>query len=73
MKNPPKTFAAPSPTTSGLMTAREVAALLAISERSVWRAAAAGDLPKPVAIRGASRWIRLEIESVIADAAARRG
>lgn len=55
-----------------LMSVREVAAMLALSERSVWRAAAAGDLPKPLQIRGASRWIRREVEDAIHTAAKRR-
>lgn len=33
-----------------LLTAREVAALLRIHPRSVWRATAAGDIPKPIRI-----------------------
>lgn len=64
---PATPVAAPS-----LMTVREVASLLSMSERSVWRAAAAGDLPKPLQIRGCSRWIRDEVETVIRKAASRR-
>lgn len=55
-----------------LLTVREVATMLSISLRSVWRAVAAGDLPKPIRIRGSARWLLSEIKTTIEQAASRR-
>ena len=45
-----------------LLNAREVARLLGIGERSVWRYVSRGQLPKPIALGCMKRWRRQEIE-----------
>lgn len=40
------------------LSVREVARLLGISVRTVWRLVAAGDLPQPVRVGRAARWDR---------------
>lgn len=39
-----------------LLTAKQVAILLAVSERTVWRLDSAGKLPRPVRLGGSVRW-----------------
>ena len=65
-----------------LLSVRDVAEVLAISVRSVWRLRAAGLLPEPVRVGGAVRWRRSQIDRwldldcpnrVAFDAATRRG
>ncbi|MCC6970887.1 MAG: helix-turn-helix domain-containing protein [Phycisphaerales bacterium] len=55
-----------------LLRARDVAALLAISVRCVWRLAASGDLPRPIRLGGSTRWRAHELEEFIARGAANR-
>ena len=56
-----------------LLTVKDVADLLAISTREVWRKADAGDLPKPLRLgRKLRRWLPEEIEAVIERARRRR-
>jgi len=43
------------------ISARELADLLGISMRQVWRLNSAGKLPRPVRIGGSVRWNRQEI------------
>ena len=43
------------------ISARELADLLGISMRQVWRLNSAGKLPRPVRIGGSVRWKRQEI------------
>ena len=45
--------------------AKELAALLGVSLRQVWRLNAAGKLPRPVRLGGAVRWLRKEIEAFV--------
>ncbi len=45
-----------------LLTASEVARVLRISERSVWRLCADGKLPSPLHVGGAARWKKSDIE-----------
>lgn len=52
-----------------LLTAREVAQVLRISERSVWRLCAEKKLPAPLHVGGAARWPKNEIEEWIKRAA----
>lgn len=58
-----------SPDTNGaaplLWNVGQVASSLGISERSVWRFASAGILPKPMSIGRSKRWDRRTIEAVI--------
>jgi len=44
-----------------LISAEELANLLAISERSVWRRLSGGDIPEPVRIGKSVRWRLTEI------------
>jgi len=44
-----------------LITAAELAALLSLSKRTLWRLRSAGDLPKPVKLGNSVRWVRDEI------------
>ena len=47
-----------------LLTVREVAKLLGISSRTVWRMLSSGTLPvKPVAVGTVARWRRADIEA----------
>jgi predicted DNA-binding transcriptional regulator AlpA len=45
-----------------LLTVEEVAALLTISVRSVWRMQSAHKIPKPVRLAGSVRWRLSEIQ-----------
>lgn len=56
-----------------LLKAEQVADLLAIHVRSVWRQSSAGELPKPVRIGGATRWRLADIKAFIADQIGGRG
>ena len=46
-----------------LLNASEVAAALGVSQRSVWRLSATGEIPPPVRIGRSVRWRRAAIES----------
>ncbi len=48
-----------------LITAEELAGLLNLSKRTLWRLRSAGDLPKPVKLGNSVRWIRDEIKKWI--------
>jgi excisionase family DNA binding protein len=47
------------------LTVEEVAQLLGVSQRSIWKWVAAGTFPRPVKIGGsrAARWLRRDIEA----------
>ena len=49
-----------------LLSAAQVADLMQISTRTVWRLLSAGELIEPVRMRGNTRWRRAELESWIA-------
>ncbi|MCC6228407.1 MAG: helix-turn-helix domain-containing protein [Phycisphaerales bacterium] len=53
-----------------LLRAADVAALLAISVRCVWRLVASGDLPRPIKLGGSTRWRACDLEAFIAEAGA---
>lgn len=55
-----------------LMKVTEVADMLRMSRSGVWAKVKAGDLPPPLKFGRLSRWKRDEIETVIAEANARR-
>ena len=44
-----------------LITVDEVAAMLSLSPRTVWRRSSTGELPAPVRIGGSVRWRRSDI------------
>jgi excisionase family DNA binding protein len=46
-----------------LLSAREVASVLGISERQVWRMVSAGELPAPKNVGTLTKWRRSEIEA----------
>ena len=48
--------------TATLVNAKELAQMLSISERHVWRMKSSGKLPKPVNVGGCVRWILADIE-----------
>lgn len=50
-----------------LLRAREVARLLAVSVRSVWRLAATGLIPAPVKVGGATRWRACDIHAFVVE------
>jgi len=49
-----------------LLSAKELAAILAVSVRTIWRLRSSGVLPKPVTIGGSIRWEQKRIENWIA-------
>lgn len=55
-----------------LMTAREVAQVLRISERSVWRLCAEKKIPSPLHVGGAARWKKQDFEQWFKVATQRR-
>jgi predicted DNA-binding transcriptional regulator AlpA len=50
-----------------LITAAEVARMLQISTRTVWRLRSGGELPEPVRFAGTVRWRLAQIKKWIAD------
>lgn len=50
-----------------LLTVKEVAEMLGLSERTVYRLADAGNMPRPVKLGAAVRWRRNELERWIDD------
>ena len=49
-----------------LLNASEVAATLGVSQRSVWRLSATGEIPPPVRIGRSVRWRRSTVEAWLA-------
>jgi excisionase family DNA binding protein len=49
-----------------LLSAAEVAALLNISTRTLWRLLSARQVPEPIRLGGSVRWRREEVETWIA-------
>lgn len=50
-----------------LIDVKTMAGMLACSQRSVWRMADAGRMPRPMKIGGMARWNRVDIETWIAQ------
>ncbi len=50
-----------------LLTVKEVAETLGLSERTVYRLADMGKMPRPVKIGAAVRWRRIELDTWIED------
>ena len=46
-----------------LLSAKEVASILGVSDRQVWRMASAGELPAPKTVGSLTKWRRSEIEA----------
>lgn len=57
----------PNPTSSLLLTVKEVAEMIGVSSRTVWRMRSSGELVPPIHVRGSIRWRRDEIERWIAN------
>jgi predicted DNA-binding transcriptional regulator AlpA len=56
----------PKPTDNVLLDARQTATLLGICPRTVWKMAAAKQLPPPVYVTPrAPRWVRAELDAAI--------
>lgn len=47
--------------TPSLLTAKEVAGLLKVSMRTIWRLKSAGRLPQSIDLGGSVRWSALEV------------
>ncbi len=58
-----------TPTSEGklLLTVDEVAELLGVSRRSVWRLSSGPDLPSPVKLGRSARWRRADIMAYVED------
>ncbi len=50
-----------------LLTVKEVAEMLGLSERTVYRLADVGKMPRPVKIGAAVRWRKKELDTWIED------
>lgn len=50
---------------SDLLSVDEVAEMLGVSDRSVWRMVSAGEIPKPVKIGGLTKWRRSDLQAMI--------
>ncbi len=50
-----------------MLTADELAALLKVSRRTIWRMRSSGQLPRPIKVGGAVRWRLADIEVWIAE------
>lgn len=56
-----------------LLSVDQVAALMQISTRTVWRLLSSGELIEPVRMRGNTRWRRVELEAWIESGCPRVG
>lgn len=52
---------------SEMLTAGEVATMLSIGVRSVWRKAQDGRLPPPIKMTGSTRWVKSTLHDWIAE------
>ena len=57
----------PIPEYSALLSVEQVATMLQVSPRTVWRLLSSGELIEPVRIRGNTRWRRDELDAWIND------
>jgi excisionase family DNA binding protein len=48
-----------------LLRVRDVARMLAISTRGVWRLAASGEIPAPVRVGGSTRWRQADLQRFV--------
>lgn len=54
-----------SPLNSQLLTVDEIAALIKVSNRTVWRLRSSGQLPEPIRVGGGVRWRQFDINEWI--------
>ena len=59
-------------TTATLLNVKEVAEMLGLSERTVYRLSDTGNMPQPVKLGAAVRWRRQELESWIENGCPKR-
>lgn len=59
--------AKPADEASSMLTAKDLAKMLGINLRSVWRRKADGTLPQPVQLGRSVRWVRKEVERWLAS------
>lgn len=52
---------------SGLLTVGEVAELLRVSERAIWKWSASGQIPRPAKIGRAARWRASDLSAFVAN------
>lgn len=52
---------------SSLLKAADVAKMLSISQRTLWRLVSAGKFAHPIHVGGSTRWRRVDIEEWIND------
>lgn len=50
-----------------MITINELATILGMSKRTVWRLLSAGEIPEPVRLGGSTRWPLAQVEAWIAD------
>ena len=50
-----------------LLTVREVAELLHLGERTIWKLSTTGELPSPIRIGRSRRWDRRDVEAWLAE------
>lgn len=48
-----------------LLTAEQVADMLGVSTRTIWRRVSSGEIPEPMRIGGLTKWRRSEIEEIV--------
>jgi len=53
------------PEKAALLSVQQVASMMQISTRSVWRLLSCGELIEPIRLRGNTRWRREQLESWI--------
>lgn len=58
--------------TDRLLRARDVAAILAVSVRGVWRLTSEGVIPAPIKLGGATRWRESDLYRFLREAADQR-
>jgi predicted DNA-binding transcriptional regulator AlpA len=59
-----------TPISPALLTAAEVAKLLAISPRQVWKLKSQNILPEPIRLAGSTRWRKIDLDLLLEKLAA---
>ena len=57
---------------TGLLTVKDVAAMLSVSQRQVWKLNASAKIPAPIRLARSVRWDRAELEAFIRAGAPNR-
>ena len=53
------------PTQPTLLSVQQLASMLSVSKRTVWRMLSAGELIEPIRVRGNTRWRHAEVQEWI--------